>query len=387
MGPGGMPRSTLALLGRESNFVQDRAIKWFSPEVGDLEQAALARVIASNYINDGPETRRLESAIAKRLGVTYAVAVSSGTAAISLGLMAVGVGPGDEVIVPDLTFIATANAVRLAGAEVKLVDVEPCRFTLDPERAQAAIGPRTKAIVPVDVNGRGADYHSLEKLCVECGLKLVCDAAEALGSSWHGRHLGTFGDAGCFSFSAHKTVSSGQGGMIVTNSEDVYYRLRELKDQGRRFGGSGGDDLHPVLGFNFKYTDLQAVVAFAQLARMDERIAHFQQRDAWYREFLADCPHIVLPRAPNFDGEVLQWTDILCENRAMVQADLCAHGIDSRAFWFPLHRQEPYRADDGEFPNAIDISARGLWLPSAFDLTESQARMVAHVVRAATLTA
>jgi perosamine synthetase len=363
--------------------MQDVKIRWFGPDVGDLEQAAVARVIASNYINDGPTTRRFEAAIAERLGVKHALAVSNGTVAIALGLMAVGVGPGDEVIVPDLTFIATANAVRLAGAEVRLVDVEPHRFSLDPEKTAAAIGPRTKAIVPVDVNGRGADYESLETLCAERGLKLVCDAAEALGSRWHGRYLGTFGDAGCFSFSANKTVTSGQGGMVVTNSDDVYHRLKELKDQGRRFGGTGGDDLHPVLGFNFKYTDLQASVAIAQLGRMDERLAHFRQRDAWYREFLADCPNIVLPEAPNFEGEVLQWTDILCDNRAAILTALSAQGIDTRSFWFPLHRQEPYRAEDDAFPNSIDISARGLWLPSAFDLTEAQARTVAEAIRAA----
>jgi perosamine synthetase len=367
--------------------MQDVKIRWFGPDVGDLEQAAVARVIASNYINDGPTTRRFEAAIAERLGVRHALAVSNGTAAIALGLMAVGVGLGDEVIVPDLTFIATANAVRLAGAEVKLVDVEPYRFALDPEKAAAAIGPRTKAIVPVDVNGRGADYESLETLCAERGLKLVCDAAEALGSRWHGRYLGTFGDAGCFSFSANKTVTSGQGGMVVTNSDDVYYRLKELKDQGRRFGGTGGDDLHPVLGYNFKYTDLQASVAIAQLGRMDERLAHFRQRDAWYREFLADCPNIVLPEAPNFEGEVLQWTDILCKDRTAVQTALQAQGIDTRAFWFPLHRQEPYRSGDREFPCAIDISARGMWLPSAFDLTEDQAKTVAQAVRGAASTA
>ena len=363
--------------------MQDVKIRWFGPDVGQLEQAEVARVIASNYINDGPITRRLEAAIAERLGIKHALAVSNGTAAIALGLMAVGVGPGDEVIVPDLTFIATANAVRLAGAEVKLVDVEPYRFTLDPEKASAAIGPRTKAIVPVDVNGRGADYESLERLCAQHGLKLVCDAAEALGSRWHGRYLGTFGDAGCFSFSANKTITSGQGGMVVTNSDEVYYRLRELKDQGRRFGGTGGDDLHPVLGFNFKYTDLQAAVAITQLGRLDERIAHFRRRDTWYRRLLADCANIVLPEAPNFEGEVLQWTDILCDDRAAVQAALRERGIDSRAFWFPLHRQQPYRSGDRNFPCAVEISARGIWLPSAFDLTEDQAKTVAQAVRAA----
>jgi perosamine synthetase len=358
-------------------------IKWFGPEVGEEEQRAVAAVVASNYINDGPVAREFEARMSERLEVKYAIAVTSGTAAISLALMGLGVGPGDEVLVPDLTFIATANAVRLAGAEVKLVDVEPHRFVMDVDKAAAAIGPRTKAIVPVDVNGRGADYDSLVRLCAERNLKLMCDAAEALGSRHHGGYLGTFGDAGCFSFSANKTVSSGQGGMVVTNSEELYFRLKELKDQGRRHGGSGGDDLHPVLGFNFKYTNLQAAVGLVQFEKLDARMEHFRRRDEWYRKFLADCPGVVFPPLSNSDGEVLQWTDVLCSDRGRVQKALSENGIDTRAFWFPLHRQNPYRAPDDDFAAAIDVSARGLWLPSSFSLTEDEAKTVANVIRAA----
>jgi perosamine synthetase len=265
---------------------------------------AVAAVIASNYINGGAVTREFENRIADQIGAKHCIAVTSGTAAISLALKGLGIGPGDEVLVPDLTFIATANAVQMVGAHVKLIDIEPDRFTIDVHKATAAIGPRTKAIVPVDVNGRGADYDALERLCVERGLKLVCDAAEAFGSRYKGRYLGTFGDAGCFSFSAHKIITSGQGGMISTNSDELRDRLRELKDQGRRHGGTGGDDLHSVLGFNFKYTNLQAAVALAQLELFDVRIEHFRRRDHWYRELLSDCPGIVLPNSSNGEGEV-----------------------------------------------------------------------------------
>ena len=358
-------------------------IRWFGPEVGEAEQSAVAAVIASNYINDGPVTREFEARMAERLEVKYAVGVTSGTAAISLALIGLGIGPGDEVLVPDLTFIATANAVRLAGADVKLVDVEPHRFVMNVEQAAAAIGPRTKAIVPVDVNGRGADYESLVRLCAERNLKLVCDAAEALGSRYHGAYLGTYGDAGCFSFSANKTVSSGQGGMVVTNSEQLYFRLKELKDQGRRQGGSGGDDLHPVLGFNFKYTNLQAAVGLAQLRKLDARREHFQRRDEWYRKFLADCPGVIFPPTSNSDGEILQWTDVLLSGSGRVQKALSENGIDHRAFWFPIHRQLPYHAPDDNFAASIDVSAHGLWLPSSFNLTEDEARFVSKVVRAA----
>lgn len=355
-------------------------IPWFMPQVGAREQELLSAVVASNYINDGNVARDLEKRLAERLGARHAIAVTSGTAAISLSLMAVGVGPGDEVIVPDLTFIATANAVRMAGADVRLVDVEPHRFTIDVEKARAAIGPRTKAIVPVDVNGRGCDYDALGKLCAERELHLICDAAEGLGSAWRGARLGTFGEASCFSFSANKTISSGQGGLITTNSDDIYHRLRELKDQGRRFGGSGGDDLHPVMGYNFKYTNLQAAVAVAQTERLEGRLAHFRERDGWYREMLAGCPGVHLPPTPNWEGEVLQWTDILCDDRAALLDAFKEKGIDSRAFWFPLHRQEPYRQSDAAFATAIDISARGLWLPSSFELTREQARIVSDTI-------
>jgi perosamine synthetase len=360
--------------------MSEKMIKWFGPQFGQAEQAAVATVLASNYVNDGNVTRDFETQIAERIDAKYCVAVTSGTAAISLALMALGIGSGDEVLVPDLTFIATANAVRLTGADVRLIDVERHRFTIDVEKATAAIGPRTKAIIAVDVNGRGADYGSLERICRERGLKLICDSAEALGSRYHDQFLGTFGDAGCFSFSANKTISSGQGGMVATNSEELFSRLKELKDQGRRFGGTGGDDLHPVLGFNFKYTNLQAAVGLAQLQLFDTRLANFHRRDEWYREFLADCPGVILPNEPNFGGEVLQWTDVLCENRTAVFDEFSARGIDSRAFLHPIHRQGPYYAADDGYEIAIDISERGLWLPSSFDLTRQQAKAVADAI-------
>jgi perosamine synthetase len=360
-----------------------RPIPWFRPQFDEREHARVAAVLASNYVNDGAVTREFEKRVADQVGVAYCVAVTSGTAALALALMGLGIGPGDEVIVPDLTFVATANAARLAGATVRLVDVEPNRFTLDPQAVGRAINPRTAAVVAVDVNGRAADYDALQAICRAHDLFLVCDSAEAFGSSYRGEATGAFGDAACFSFSANKTISSGQGGMVATNSHALHDRLRELKDQGRRFGGTGGDDLHPVLGFNFKYTNLQAAVGIGQLDRLDERLAHFRLRDRWYREFLAGCPGIRFPRVPNWDGEVLQWTDVLCDDRAAVQTALQQQQIDSRAFWLPVHRQLPYRSDDAEFPAASEISARGLWLPSSFELTEDEARRVANVIRTA----
>jgi len=356
-------------------------IPWFSVEVGEAEQARVAAVLSSNYINDGPVTREFETRCATILGVAHCVGVTSGTVGIALALMAVGIGPGDEVIVPDLTFIATANAVRMTGASVRLVDVDPRRFALDVAKAEAAIGPKTRAIVPVDVNGRGADYPAIEALCAKHGLKLVCDAAEAFGSRFQGRALGSFGLASAFSFSANKTVSTGQGGLVATNDDTIHDRLRELKDQGRRHQGSGGNDLHPVLGFNFKLTNLQAAVGLAQLDRLEGRLEGFRQRNRWYRELLGDCPGVTLPPVDENGGEITQWTDALIDRADAVEAALTAEKIGSRRFWLPIHRQESYRQDDLGFEAAIDASARGLWLPSHFSLTESEAERTAAIVR------
>lgn len=360
-------------------------IEWFGPQLAGDELSRLKGVLDSNFLNDGPLTRELEARVAQVVGVPYCVAVTSGTAAIALSLMAAGVGAGDEVIVPDLTFIATANAVRLAGAIPVLVDVEERRLCLDPEAVRHATNTRTRAIVPVDVNGRGADYGFLEPFCAERGLALVCDSAEALGSKYRGRALGAFGLAGCFSFSANKTITAGQGGMIATRDAKLHARLIELKDQGRPVRGTGGDDAHPALGFNFKFTDLQAAVCLAQMDKLDERLALARRRDELYREALGNLPGL---RFPDMDehGEVRQWTDVLVEDRSTLRAAFDADGIGHRFFWHPLHTQKPY-ARAGGFPAADRIAARGLWLPSRFDLTEAQIARVSAAARRALGTA
>jgi perosamine synthetase len=365
-----------------SNGRSDQPIAWFGPHLTNRELDQLRGVLERQYINDGPLAREFERRVAAFVGTRHAVAVTSGTAAIALALMAAGVGPGDEVLVPDLTFIATANAVRLAGATVKLVDVEPTRFGVDPDGVAASIGPRTRALVTVDVNGRGADYQRLEEICRKSGITVICDAAEALGSRFGGRMLGSFGLCGCFSFSANKTITAGQGGMVVTDSDEMHDRLRELKDQGRRTGGTGGDDDHPVIGFNFKFTDLQAAVALAQFDEIEDRLASAGRRDQAYADRLANQPGLKLPPLSE-PGEVRQWADVLIEDRAAVCAALDAAKIGCRAFWHPLHRQAPYAADHRLFPNSIDVSRRGLWLASRLDMTESDIDRVSSVIVAA----
>lgn len=359
-----------------------RQIPWFGPELGEPEKRLVCEAIDSNYINDGHLTRRFEREIAQLIGRKYAVAVTSGTAAISLALMSLGIGRDDEVIVPDLTFIATANAVVMTGATPRLVDVDPERFCLDPECVTKAIGPRTRAIIPVDVNGRGADYHVLQAVADAHGLHLISDSAEGFGSAWKGKPLGSFGIAGCFSFSANKTITTGQGGMVVTDDDGLYERLLELKDQGRRQQGTGGDDLHPVIGFNFKLTNLQAAIGLAQLDRLQSRLAHARNREEWYRSNLCDEARIRFPPWSKQEGEVLQWTDVLIENRDQLKDLLSKAKIGTRAFWYALHKQAPYALPDNNFPNATWVSTTGLWLPSAFSLTQADTVYVAETILA-----
>jgi len=356
-------------------------IPWWQPETGADEQARVLAVLASNYLNDGDVTTDFERRMAEAIGARHAVAVTSGTAALFVSLAAVGVGRGDEVIVPDITFVATANAVTLTGATPVLVDVDPATLTIDPDAAARAITPRTKAIVPVHVSGRAAAIDRILDVAAPHGIAIVEDAAEALLSRHRGRCLGTFGAAGCFSLSPNKTITTGQGGLVVTDDDALAVRVRELKDQGRPVRGTGGNDVHASIGFNFKLTNLQAAVGIAQLGRLRPRLERLAAIGRAYHHGLRGVHQLqMLPF--DFDGgETPQWVDVLAEDRDRLVDYLERRGISCRPFWFPVHTQQPYRAPDDRFPHATLAAARALWLPSAFALTDDDVRAVCQRIR------
>jgi perosamine synthetase len=358
-----------------------RKIPWWVPQLAGTELEHLREVLDSNYLNDGPVTRQFEQEFAAMLGVPYAVAVTSGTAAIFMGLAASGVGPGDEVLVPDLTFVATANAVRLTGATAVLVDIDRATLTMDPAAAERAITKRTKAVVPVHVSGRAGTFSKIRALAESHGLVVVEDAAEAFMSGYKDRYLGTFGSTGCFSFSPAKTFSTGQGGMVVTSDPAIHTRLRQLKDQGRAVTGTGGDDLHPVVGYNFKLTNLQAAIGRAQLPLVRQRIERQRAVQRLYAQTLKGVAGITV--VPFRDDEVPQWTDALIENRDSVASHLRARQMETRNLWFPIHTQAPYKLPDDRFPNSTWASPRALWLPSSLTLTDRDIEAVCDVIRQA----
>lgn len=357
-------------------------IPWWTPQMTGNELERIKGVLDSNYLNEGEVTAEFERRIAERVGARHAVAVTSGTIAIFAALAAAGVGNGDEVIVPDLTFIATANAVTLTGATPVLVDIDPATLTLDPRKAATAVGRRTKAIVPVHVSGRSADMTQLCDLASRHGLTIVEDAAEAFVSRRAGRALGTLGHAGCLSFSPNKSITTGQGGMVLTDDTELAGRVRELKDQGRPARGTGGDDVHPSLGFNFKLTNLQSAVGLAQLDALDGRLERQRSIYRRYTERLAGAPGVVLPGFDLDDGETPLWTDALLERRDALDRHLADRGMGCRRFWLPIHTQAPYRSAAAELPNSVRAAARAIWLPSAFTLSDADVDVVCDAILA-----
>ena len=356
-------------------------IVWWQPQMTGGEYSLIKQAIEANYINEGDMAETFERKIAAFMGVKHVIACTSGTAALFLALFALGLKPNDEVLVPDITFIATANAVVLAGGKPVLVDIDPKTLCLDPEATRKAITPKTKAIMPVHVSGRTADMPALMKLAKEHNLWMVEDAAEGLLSKRDGKFAGTWGEAGCFSFSPNKTITTGQGGIVVTNDDALAVRLREAKDQGRPVRGTGGDDTHHSIGFNFKFTNLQAAVGLAQLESLQKRMKRQQEIYSYYALNLKGIAGLkILP----FDiegGEVPQWTDALVERRAELDKLLAEQGIGCRRFWHPIHTQAPYRQSDSLFPNAMRCSQQALWLPSAFVMAEEQQARVCDVIR------
>jgi perosamine synthetase len=325
-------------------------------------------------------TERFERAIAERVGCKHAVAVTSGTTAIFLALVAAGIRAGDEVVVPDVTFIATANAVRLAGATPVLADVDERTLALDPAAFERSITPRTRAVVPVHVSGRAADMAAIAAVARKHDIVVVEDAAEAFVSRIDGRALGTIGLAGCLSFSPNKSITTGQGGAVLTDDDALAARLRALKDQGRPVKGTGGDDVHPTTGFNFKFTNLQAAIGLAQLRALDERLERQRRIYSVYAAALKGARGIRLPGFDLARGETPLWTDAVVDRRDELDRWLGERGMGCRRFWFPIHTQAPYRGDDADFPIATRVAPKAMWLPSAFTISDDDVALVCESI-------
>jgi len=357
-----------------------KPISWWEPQVGEKEKELVLEVLESNFLNDGEFTTRFENELTALLDCRHAVAVTSGTSALFLALAANGIGHGDEVIVPDITFIATANAVVMTGAKPVLVDVDPQTLNISPGEIKKAITPKTKAIMPVHVSGRPADLPAILKIAEENNLVVIEDAAEALLSRLNGKYLGTYGNAGIISFSPNKTITTGQGGVVLTDDDILASRLRELKDQGRPVRGTGGDDTHDEIGYNFKLTNLQAAIGVAQLEKLGSRIEKIKNTYRQYQESLKGLEELTLLHFEIEKGEVPQWIDALSPRRDELVEYLLEQNIICRKFWFPLHTHKPYSLPDRQFPQSTESSSKAFWLPSSFLLSEAEIEQVCQKI-------
>ena len=352
------------------------------------ERRYLNECIDSNWISSGGAfVPRFERLFAEQMGCRFGIACANGTAALHLALATLGIGRGDEVVIPAFTMIATANAVAYTGATPMLADSEPQTGNINPLWVEPLIGPRTKAIVVVHTYGHPVEFDSIARIAARNGIPVVEDAAEAHGAIYGGRRVGSLGAAASFSFYGNKIVSTGEGGMVTTNDPEIARLARLLRDHAfspeRHFW-------HSFVGFNYRMTNLQAAVGLAQTERLEHLVEARRQHARWYTERLAAVPGLKLPveregvRSANWMYGILVGDDFGM-SRDELRRRLASRGIETRTFFIPIHLQPIYfrKFRDRSFPVAEHLCRRGMYLPSGSGLSEEEVDFVAREIAAA----
>ena len=340
---------------------------WFAEE----EKKAICEYMdEGGFITEFRRTEQFEKMLAEYTGSKHCIVVNNGAISLTLAAMAVGIEAGDEVIVPNYTMIATPNSIKMFGAKPIFVDVEEETLCLDIDLVRQAVTSKTKAIMLVSANGRypKSGIKAFEDLCKEKNIILIEDSAQSLGSFYpDGRHIGTAGLVGSFSFSAPKIISTGQGGAVITDDDKVAEKLRKLKDFGR---SGGGNDIHDEIGFNFKFTELQACIGIEQMKKLAWRVGRKKEILSQYKNELKGVAQV------QFFHQDLEYTtpwfiDVKVENREELMASLKQNKIGSRVMYPPINKQQAYNLE-GEHKVSNEIGEKGLWLPSSSRLTNEQ---------------
>lgn len=358
-------------------------IHYTKPSITELEVRYATDAAANGW---GPRCyeyiERFEGMFREHLGVRHAIATSSCTGALHMGLAALGIGPGDEVILGDINWIASAAPITYLGARPVLVDVLPDTWCIDPARAEAAITPRTRAIIAVHLYGNLCDMDALRALCDRKGIALIEDAAEAIGSVWHGRRAGAMGDFGVFSFHGTKTVTTGEGGMFVTQDAALHDKVLTLSNHGRA-RGQARQFWPDVVGFKYKMSNTQAAMGCAQMERIDELIGHRRRVFQHYQALLAGLPLRMNPQPA--DCEYGYWMPTvvfdasLKIDRDRLLAAFAEADIDGRVFFWPLSSL-PMFTREHDTPVSYSLSPRAVNLPSYPELTDADMARVSEVL-------
>jgi len=351
------------------------------PALGEEELRNVVEAVKSGWISSkGRFIEEFEEKFAEYCGARYGVSTSNGTAALHLALVALGVEKGDEVIVPTLTFISTANAVSYTGAKPVFADSHPRYWCIDPEKIEEKVTDRTKAIIPVHLYGHPCDMDAIIKIAKDHSLHTIEDAAEAHGAEYRNRKVGSLGDMGCFSFYGNKLITTGEGGMCITNDECLAEKMRKLRDHGmsreRRYW-------HEVIGFNYRMTNLQAAIGLAQLGKIDGFIEKKRLIFERYNSLFKDIAEsqVTLPSEETWARSVFCMYSVLIEKgcklgRDELIAGLLAKGVETRPFFCPIHSLPPYKNNE-DLPVAQELSSKGINLPSSTNLTSQDLNMVA----------
>ena len=366
-----------------------RQVSLSGPWLDAREEELAVDVLRSGRLSLGPTIERFEEAFAEAVGAPYAAAVSSGTSGLHLLCVSAGIGPGDEVITSPYSFVASANCAIYEGATPVFADIDPRTWNLAPEAVEAAVTERTKAVVAVDIYGYPCELDELNAICERHGLELIEDACEALGARYRGTTVGSHGPSAVFAFYPNKQMTTGEGGMVTTHSEEEWRLLRSLRNQGRADAGGWLD--HARLGFNYRLDDIRAAIGVGQLEKLDEILSRRAAAAARYQKLLADVPALVLPCLDD-DDHVRSWfvyVVALPENadREAVISGLERHGVQTARYLPCIHLQsymrERYGFREGLCPVAEATSARTLALPFHTGIDEDDQWHVAVALREA----
>jgi len=364
------------------------------PDLTWLERKAVLDVVESTFLSLGPKVPEFERAMAKYIGVKHAIAVNSGTSGLHLLVRALGIGRNDEVITTPFSFISSANCVLMESARPVFVDIDPETYNIDPAKVEAAITPRTKAIIGVDVFGRCAEWDRIEEIAHRRGLAVIEDSCEAIGAEAFGKMAGSFGDGGCLAFYPNKQMTTGEGGMILTDRDDVAALCRSMRNQGRDEGQGWLE--HARLGFNYRLSDIHSALGLAQLSRIEELLEKRAAVADLYREWLGHLDTLVLPVAPR-QGRLSWFVYVVRLADRFTRADrdrilfaLRENGIGCNKYFAPIHLQpfyvEQFGFETGDFPITEHICERTIALPFFPAMTPDQVTQVAECLTQAICT-